>query len=278
MRTTILDFRNMKRDGRRIAMLTAYDVTSAQIADRVGIPVLLVGDSLGQVVLGHETTLPVSVDDMARHAAAVVRGSTNALVIADLPFLSYASEADAVRAAGRLMQEAGVGAVKLEGAGGNLPIVRRLVELGVPVMGHLGYTPQSAHTIGVRVQGKTAVAARALIADALALQEAGCFGIVLELVPATLAAAVTERLSIPTIGIGAGVGCDGQVQVWHDVLGLWGDKSPRHAKRFAEVGRVIEGALKTYVDGVVDGSFPTDAQSAKMAPEVLAEALAEPPK
>ena len=277
MRTTILDLQKMKQSGRRIAMLTAYDVTSAQIADRAAIPILLVGDSLGMVVLGHETTLPVTLDDMVRHAAAVVRGSTEALIVADLPFLSYANEADAVRAAGRLMQEAGAQAVKLEGAGGNLPIVRRLVELGVPVMGHLGYTPQSTHQIGIRVQAKGAAAARALIDDALALQEAGCFAVVLELVPAALAAAVTERLTIPTIGIGAGAGCDGQVQVWHDILGLWGEKSPRHAKRFAEVGQVIETALKAYAAGVSDASFPTDANSSAMPPEALAEALGATP-
>jgi 3-methyl-2-oxobutanoate hydroxymethyltransferase len=274
MRTTILDLQKMKRDGRRIAMLTAYDVTSARIADLAGVPVLLVGDSLGMVVLGHDTTLPVTVDDMVRHTGAVVRGSANALVVADLPFLSYANEADAVRAAGRLMQEGGAQAVKLEGAGGNLPIVRRLVELGAPVMGHLGYTPQSTHQIGVRVQGKSASAARALIDDALALEAAGCFAVVLELVPAPLAAAISQRLSIPTIGIGAGAGCDGQVQVWHDLLGLWGDATPRHARRFAELGQTIETALKDYVAAVADGSFPTSAHSAAMSPEALAEALA----
>lgn len=275
MRTTILDLQKMKQAGRRIPMLTAYDVTSAQIADRAGLPILLVGDSLGMVVLGHETTLPVSVDDMLRHAAAVVRGSSKALVVADLPFLSYANEADAVRNAARLMQEAGVQAVKLEGAGANLPIVRRLVELGVPVVGHLGYTPQSTHQIGIRVQAKDPAAARQLIADAIALQDAGCFAVVLELVPAQLAAAVTARLAVPVIGIGAGAGCDGQVQVWHDILGLWGDKSPRHAKRFAEVGQAIEAALKDYCSEVSEGAFPTQANSAAMPAEVLAAALAD---
>lgn len=273
MRTTILDLLKMKKAGRRIAMVTTYDVTSAQLADRAGLPILLVGDSLGMVMLGHETTLPVTLDDMVRHAAAVVRGARKALVVADLPFLSYANEADAVRASARLMQEAGVQAVKLEGAGGNLPIVRRLVELGVPVMGHLGYTPQSTHQIGIRVQAKDSAAARQLIEDALALQEAGCFAVVLELVPAPLAAAVTERLSVPTIGIGAGAGCDGQVQVWHDILGLWGDKSPRHAKRFAEVGALVESALRDYAVQVGEGSFPGEANSATMTPEALAAAL-----
>lgn len=278
MRTTILDLLKMKKTGRRIPMLTAYDVTSAQIADRAGVPILLVGDSLGMVVLGHETTLPVTVDDMVRHAGAVVRGSQNALIVADLPFLSYADETDAVRASAKLMQEAGVQAVKLEGAGGNLPIVRRLVELGVPVMGHLGFTPQSTHQIGIRVQAKDEAAAAALIDDALALQDAGCFAVVLELVPAPLAAAVTARLTIPTIGIGAGAGCDGQVQVWHDILGLTPGKPPRHARVFAEVGQVIEAALKDYAVGVVDGSFPAGCNSSTMPEDTLAAVLAKAPK
>ena len=274
MRTTLQDIAMMKQAGRRIAMLTAYDVTSARLADRAGLPMLLVGDSLGMVVLGHDTTLPVTLDDMVRHAAAVVRGSQHALIVADLPFLSYAHEADAVRAAGRLMVEAGVGAVKLEGAGANLPIIRRLVELGIPVMGHLGYTPQSTHQIGVRVQGKDPKAACALIADAVALQAAGCFAVVLELVPASLAAAVTAKLKAPTIGIGAGAGCDGQVQVWHDVLGLSGDKPPRHAKPFANLAPLIEDALRSYAAQVADGSFPTRANSSVMPDDVLAEVLA----
>ena len=268
MRTTILDLQKMKKSGRRIPMLTAYDVTSAQIADRAGVPILLVGDSLGMVVLGYETTLPVTVDDMVRHAAAVVRGAKNALVVADLPFLSYANEADAVRASARLMQE---------GAGGNLPIVRRLVELGVPVMGHLGFTPQSTHQIGIRVQAKDEAAAAALIDDALALQEAGCFAVVLELVPAALAAAVTARLAIPTIGIGAGAGCDGQVQVWHDILGLTEGRPPRHARVFAEVGQVIEAALKDYASGVAEGSFPSACNSSVMPEDTLAAVLAKAP-
>jgi 3-methyl-2-oxobutanoate hydroxymethyltransferase len=256
VRTSIQAIQAMKTAKTPIPMLTAYDFTSAQIADRAGVPLLLVGDSLGMVVLGHDTTLPVTLDDMVRHAAAVVRGSAGALVVGDLPFLTYASEADAVLAARRMMQEAGVQAVKLEGGAAILPIVKRLVDLGVPVMGHLGYTPQSTMQIGIRVQAKDDAGAQALIDDALALQAAGAFAVVLELIPHALAAEVTQRLTIPTIGIGAGPDCDGQVQVWHDILGLYGDKPPKHAKRFAEIGQAIETAVKAYVDEVGAKSFP----------------------
>ena len=273
MRTTLLDLRRMKAAGRRIPMLTAYDYPSARIADRAGVPLLLVGDSLGMVVHGHDTTLPVSLDDMVRHAAAVVRGAENALVISDLPFLTYASADDAVVAARRLMQEAKVQAVKLEGGARVAPIVEHLTQFGVPVMGHLGFTPQSQHTLGVRVQAKEAACARRLIEDALALEAAGAFAVVLELVPAELAAEVTKRLRVPTIGIGAGAGCDGQVQVWHDLLGLF-ETSPRHAKRYAEIGAAIESAIRAYASDVGDGLFPTSAQSSKMDTDELARALA----
>ncbi len=270
---TIADLKALKQAGRRFAMITAYDVASAAIADRAGVPVLLVGDSLGMVMLGHETTLPVTLDDMVRHSAAVVRGRRRALVIADLPFLTYATPDQAVASAGRLMQEAGVQGVKLEGGAAIVPTVKKLVELGVPVMAHLGYTPQSTHQIGLKVQGKAAADARRLIDDALALEAAGAFAIVLELIPAPLAAAATQRLSIPTIGIGAGAGCDGQVQVWHDILGL-NDHAPRHAKRFAELGAAMQAALVAYREEVEGGTFPTDANSSRLPPEVLAEALA----
>jgi 3-methyl-2-oxobutanoate hydroxymethyltransferase len=263
VRKTIQSIQAMKRDGAPIAMLTAYDYTSAQIADRAGAPILLVGDSLGMVVLGFDSTLPVKLDDMVRHAGAVVRGSQSALIVADLPFLTYADEADAIRAAARLMQEAGVQALKLEGGQTIAAIVKRLVELGVPVMGHLGYTPQSTMQIGVRVQAKDDEGAERLIADALALEAAGAFAIVLELIPAALAAEVTRRLTIPTIGIGAGPGCDGQVQVWHDILGLYGDKTPKHAKRFGEIGQAIEAAVKDYVGQVSDRTFPPEPKSAR---------------
>jgi 3-methyl-2-oxobutanoate hydroxymethyltransferase len=269
---TIADLKAMKAAGRRFAMVTAYDVSAAAIADRAGLPVLLVGDSLGMVVLGRETTLPVTLDDMVRHSAAVVRGRRRALVLADLPFLTYATPEQAVTSAGRLMQEAGVHGVKLEGGAHMVPTVRKLVELGVPVMAHLGYTPQSTHQIGLKVQGKSAAAARQLIDDALAMEAAGAFAVLLELIPASLAAEVTKRLSVPTIGIGAGAGCDGQVQVWHDILGL-NDHAPRHAKRFAEIGAAIQDALVAYVQDVERGAFPTEANSSRISPESLAQAL-----
>jgi 3-methyl-2-oxobutanoate hydroxymethyltransferase len=267
------DIAALKRGGEKIVMITAYDFTSAVIAERAGIPILLVGDSLGMVVYGHSTTLPVSVDDMVRHAASVVRGSSKALVVADLPFLAYTSAEDAVSAAGRLMQEAGVQAVKLEGGAQIEAQVRRLTDFGVPVMGHLGFTPQSQHQIGLKVQARDGEAARRLLDEALVLQEAGCFAVVLELVPAPLAAAVSARLRIPTIGIGAGAGCDGQVQVWHDILGLYGDKPPRHAKRYADLAPIIEQALKTYAEEVRGGAFPTASHASRMDEAELAAAL-----
>jgi 3-methyl-2-oxobutanoate hydroxymethyltransferase len=273
MRTTLDDLAAMKRLGEKIVMLTAYDYPSALICERAGVPVLLVGDSLGMVMHGHDTTLPVSLDMMVLHAAAVARGAQKALVVADLPFLTYATPEDAIRSAGRLMQEAGVQAVKLEGGAQIEAQVRRLTAFGVPVMGHLGFTPQSQHQIGLKVQAKAADAARRLMDEALMLQDAGCFAIVLELVPAPLAQAVSERLSIPTIGIGAGAGCDGQVQVWHDILGLYDGKPKRHAKRYAEIGALIEQAVKTYVAEVQAGEFPTAANAAKMDEAVLSEAL-----
>jgi 3-methyl-2-oxobutanoate hydroxymethyltransferase len=276
MRTTLRDLQRMKDQGERIAMVTAYDHPSARLADRAGARMLLVGDSLGMVVHGHETTLPVTLDDMVRHASAVVRGSETALVVGDLPFLTYASEADAVASARRLMQEAGVQAVKLEGGEPVAAIVKRLTDLGVPVMGHLGFTPQAQHQLGLRVQAKEAASARRLLDDALLLEASGAFAVVLELVPAPLAEAVSKRLRIPTIGIGAGVGCDGQVQVWHDLLGLLDGKSPRHAKRYADIGAAIETALKAYVEDVQAGAFPTAAQSSTMDAAELAQALAEP--
>jgi 3-methyl-2-oxobutanoate hydroxymethyltransferase len=273
MRTTLLDIRRMKAAGRRIPMLTAYDYPSARIADRAGVPMLLVGDSLGMVMHGHDSTLPVTLDDMVRHAAAVVRGAQKALVVADLPFLTYASQDDAIATARRLMQEAQVQAVKLEGGRHIVPIVQHLTQHGVPVMGHLGFTPQSQHTLGVRVQAKDAACAKRLLEDALALEAAGAFAVVLELVPAPLAEAVSRRLRVPTIGIGAGAGCDGQVQVWHDLLGLF-ESSPRHAKRYAEIGAAIETAIRAYASDVEGELFPTAAQSAGMDADELAKALA----
>jgi 3-methyl-2-oxobutanoate hydroxymethyltransferase len=269
MRTTIADLHNMKRAGRRIAMVTAYDFPSARLAERAGIPMLLVGDSLGMVMQGHGSTLPVTLDDMVRHSAYVSRATDKALVVADLPFLTYVTVHDAVVGARRLVQEGGAQAVKLEGERAVAGTVRRLVELGVPVMGHLGFTPQSAHQIGTRVQAKDVESGRNLLQDALALQEAGAFAVVLELVPAPLAEAISRRLSIPTIGIGAGGGCDGQVQVWHDILGLIEGKAFKHAKRYAEVGKAIEAALCAYLHEVEAGVFPTMAHSAPMSQDMV---------
>ncbi len=273
MRTTILTVQKMKRRGERIPMVTAYDYTSAQIADRAGVPMLLVGDTLGMVVLGHPTTLPVTLDEMLHHIRAVVRGSQKALVIGDMPFLTYTTVEQAIHNAGRIIQEAGAQAVKLEGGASVLPIVQRLVELGIPVMGHLGFTPQSVHQMGTRVQGKRANGARQIIEDALALQQAGAFSLVLELVPAELAREITERLRIPTIGIGAGSWCDGQVQVWHDMMGLYTDFLPKHARRYASIAETMGAALQDYIADVRGGTFPTSEHSSSMDPQELQAAL-----
>ena len=247
----------MKQAGEPIVCVTAYDFPSARLADEAGIPVILVGDSLGNAVLGHDSTLPVTLGDMVHHTRAVVRGARNALVIADMPFMTYQTSADdAMRNAGRLLQEGGAQAVKLEGGRTIAPTVRRLTESGVPVMGHVGLLPQSVHqTGGYRVQGRTAEQARALLDDALALQEAGAFAVVIESVPGDVAAEATRRLAVPTIGIGAGAGCDGQIQVLHDLLGL-SARTPRHAKRYADLSGAILGALRAYRDDVIERRFP----------------------
>jgi 3-methyl-2-oxobutanoate hydroxymethyltransferase len=273
MHTTILDIQKMKTRGERIPMITAYDYTSAQIVDRAGIPMILVGDSLGMVVLGYPTTIPVTLDEMLHHTKAVARGSQKALIIGDLPFLSYASPEQALHSAGRMLQEAGAHAVKLEGGATMAPTIRRLVEAGIPVMAHIGYTPQSEHQLGRRVQGRQAEGARKLIEDGLAVEAAGAFAVVLELVPAQLARAISERLRIPTIGIGAGVGCDGQVQIWHDMLGTYTDFVPRHAKRYASLADTIAQALGSYAAEVRAGAFPTEQHSTSIDEQALQEAL-----
>ncbi len=254
----------MKRQGTPIPVVTAYDYTSAQIADRAGIPMMLVGDSLGVVFQGNSSTVPVTLDEMLYHTRAVVRGSQNALIIADLPFLTYTNEHQAIQNAGRFLREGGAQVVKLEGGMPVVPIVQRLVALGIPVMGHLGYTPQSVNQIGQRVQGKQADDANRLIQDALALEQAGAFAVVLELVPMQLAAEITRRLTIPTIGIGAGPNCDGQVQVWHDLLGLFNDFVPRHTRRYATLADTIQHALEQYVTDVQEGEFPTEEHCTQM--------------
>lgn len=273
MRVQIADIQKMKQQGERIAMITAYDYTSAQFVERAGLPLILVGDSLGQVVLGHPTTLPVTLDDMMYHTRAVVRGSQRAMVIGDMPFLTYPSVEQAVVSAGRFFQEGGAQAVKLEGGKPILPIVRKLVSLGMPVMGHLGFTPQSVHQLGIQVQGKDVETAANLIDDALALDTAGVFALVLELVPAELAREITRLVRVPTIGIGAGPWCDGQVQVFHDLLGLFTDFVPRHTRRYAALSETITTAVRCYGDDVREGQFPTLAQSSTMDEQVLQEVL-----
>ncbi|WP_288798833.1 3-methyl-2-oxobutanoate hydroxymethyltransferase [uncultured Arsenicicoccus sp.] len=272
-RLTVQDLLRLHAAGERLPMVTCYDYTSARVVDRTSIPMVLVGDSLGMVVHGHDSTLPVTLDDMVRHTQMVVRGCDRPLVVSDLPFLTYADDATALHCAGRLMAEGGCGSVKLEGGRAVAPVVRRLVETGIPVMGHLGLTPQSVHQLGLRVQGKDAARAAELVRDALALQDAGAWAVVLELVPAPLAAAITERLDIPTIGIGAGPGCDGEVQVWHDVLGLYDEHVPRHTRRYATLADTAAEALERLATDVRSGEFPTAAQSSTMPDDVLAEAL-----
>ena len=272
-RLTIVDIARLHADGTRIAMLTAYDFPTAQLLDKAGIPMLLVGDSVGQVMLGYETTVRVTMAEMIHHTKAVVRGSARALVVADMPFLSYSSPADAIEHAGTFMREAGAQAVKVEGGVRTARVIEALVRAGIPVMGHIGLTPQTINTIGkVRVQGKTLDQARSLIADAYAVQEAGAFSMVLELVPEQLAAAITERLRIPTIGIGAGAGCSGQVQVITDLIGL-GDFVPRHAKPYAHVRETILEAATAYATDVAAGTFPGPEQTVRMDDAVLEDVL-----
>jgi 3-methyl-2-oxobutanoate hydroxymethyltransferase len=271
MRTTPDQLRVMKQRGERIPMLTAYDYSMASILDAAGVPILLVGDTLGMVVLGYESTLPVTLEDIIRHSQAVVRGTKNAMVVADLPFLTFqVSREETMRNAGRVMKEAGVQAVKLEGGKRVAETVHALVEAGIPVMGHLGLTPQSVNvTGGFKVQGKTEAAARTLLEDAKLLEQAGVFSIVLELVPTELAALITERVSVPTIGIGAGPRCDGEVQVIQDILGLFPDFAPRHTRRYAEVGKAIHDAAAAYVADVRSRAFPTAKQSTSMDAAII---------
>ncbi len=256
-RVTVATFAEMKRSGDPIVMVTAYDAPSARVAEAAGADAILVGDSLGMVVLGHPTTLPVTLEDMLRHTAAVARTVTRPLVIADMPFGSYqASPDDAVANAVRLLAEAGAAGVKLEGGRHVAPLVERMVAAGIPVMGHLGLTPQSVNVLGgYRVRAKEA---------------AGAFAVVLELVPAEVAAIVTEELEIPTIGIGAGAGCDGQVQVFHDLVGLSGF-TPRHAKRYLDAERLMTEALSAYVNDVRSGSFPAEENASHASEDVVAE-------
>ncbi len=270
---------SMKASGDAIVMVTAYDTPSARLVDAAGVDAILVGDSLGMVVLGESSTLPVTMDDMVRHTAAVVRGASHALVVADMPFMSFqVSTEEALRNAGRLLAEGGATAVKLEGGRRVADTVQRMTEAGIPVMGHVGLTPQSVNQLGgYAVQAKEAAASLDLLEDCRALQAAGAFAVVLECIPAELAEIVTAELTIPTIGIGAGSGCDGQVQVFHDLLGL-GEFTPKHAKRYAEVGEAIRDAVGAYAADVRDGSFPESAHATAMDEAVVAEVRALTPR
>jgi len=271
MRVNINQIRDMKLKGEKIAMLTAYDYSTARIVDEAGIPLILVGDSLGMVVLGYESTIPVTMEDMLHHTKAVVRGTKNAMVVGDMPFMTYTiSIEEALRNAGRFIQEAGAQAVKLEGGLTVAATVRRIVDCGIPVMGHIGLTPQSINALGgYKIQGKTPAAAQKLLDDAAALEQAGVFAIVLETVPAPLAALVTKQVSVPTIGIGAGAGCDGQVQVINDMLGSFSDFVPKHAKQYAKLSDIIKTAVTDYLGEVKSGAFPTDKNSFTMDEAIL---------
>lgn len=268
---TTLDFAKAKETGEPIVMVTAYDSTSAKLAELAGIEVILVGDSVAMVALGHPNTLPVTMAEMLHHAKAVSRGARTPFLIGDLPFLSYhGSPHEAVLNAGLFLKEAGMDAVKLEGGVERVPAVRAIVEAGIPVMGHLGLTPQKVHQLGgFRQQARDAAKARQLLDDAMALQDAGCFSLVLESVPIEVAQRVTERLSIPTIGIGAGAHCDGQVLVWHDLLGLDEDFLPPFAKAFRHLARTVVSGLTEYSQEVKSRSFPGPEQSRSMAAEEL---------
>ena len=258
MKLTLTQLADMKLRGEKIVMVTAYDAPGARFADAAGIDILLVGDTAAMVVLGHESTVPVSMDEMLFMTRTVVRSAERPLVVGDMPFGTYqVSDDDAVRNAIRFVKEAGADVVKLEGAGPSLSRVRAIVGAGIPVMGHIGLTPQSATMLGgYKAQGRTAAKARQLLRDAQALEAAGCFAVVLEAVPAAVAAHITETLTIPTIGIGAGAGCDGQVLVYHDLLGLEEGTSPRFVKRYASLAGEIRDALRAYADDVRSGAFP----------------------
>ena len=279
MRVTIQDLKDMKSRSDKIAMMTAYDYTSAKILDETGIPIILVGDSLGQVVLGYDSTVPVTMEEMVHHVRPVVRGSQRAHIVGDLPFMSYQADvADAVRNAGRMLKEGGAQSVKLEGGRPMAETVRRIVQAGIPVMGHIGLTPQAVNQLGgYRVQGKTQRAATEMLDDALALEEAGAYAVVLECVPTALAELITARVSIPSIGIGAGPHCDGQVQVYHDLMGLFTDFVPKHARRYANLADAIRTAATEYLEDVQAQTFPSEKEGYSMKRSVLAELTGRPP-
>ena len=273
MRVTINDIKEMKLKGEKIPTITAYDYSTARVVDEAGIPLILVGDSLGMVMLGYETTIPVTMEEMLHHTRAVVRGTKQALVVGDMPFMTYhTGVSDALRNAARFIQEGGAQAIKLEGGVIVAEVVRRVVDCGIPVMGHIGMTPQSVHQFGgFKARGKTQEAARAIIDDARALEQAGVFSMVLETIPAPLARLITERVGVPTIGIGAGPGCDGQIQVISDTMGSFTDFVPRHAKQYAKLADITGTALSNYIAEVKEGTFPTDKNSFTIDESVIAQ-------
>lgn len=270
-RVTTVSLKEKKRNGQKITMLTAYDFPTARAIDEAGIDIALVGDSLGMVVLGYENTLFVTMEEMLHHTRAVARGAKNAMVVADMPFLTYhLSVEDGLRNAGRFIQEGGAQAVKLEGGQERTAVIKAMVEAGIPVMGHIGLTPQSVYQLGgFRVQGKDLEAAKKLITDARALEEAGVFAIVLECVPAPLAERITREIGVPTIGIGAGAGCDGQVLVSHDLLGLTAGHVPKFVRRYANIWETMREAFQAYKKEVEEGAFPAEEHCFTMKEDVL---------
>lgn len=270
---SVIDFKDAKLSGRKISMLTAYDYPTARILDEAGVDAILVGDSLGMVVLGLEDTTKVTMEDMIHHIKAVSRGVKRAMVIGDMPFLSYhTGKYESVKNAGRLVSEGGCKAVKLEGGKEITEDIKAIISAGIPVMGHLGYTPQSVNLFGGhKAQGKTMESASKIYRDAISLQKAGVFSIVLECVPHKLAAFITERLDIPTIGIGSGPMCNGQVLVQHDMIGLFRDFTPRHVKKYANAGDIIEEATKNYIKEINEGVFPTEKNSFTIEDGIIEE-------
>jgi 3-methyl-2-oxobutanoate hydroxymethyltransferase len=277
MRVTITDIKEMKQRKEKIPMLTAYDYVTAKMVDEAGMPLILVGDSLGMVMLGYESTIPVTMEEMIHHTKAVVRGARKALIIGDMPFMTYhVSVSDALHNAARFIQEGGAQAVKLEGGEVVAEKVRRLVDCGIPVMGHIGLTPQYMHQLGgFKVKGKAVEEAKKLLNDARILEEAGAFAIVLECTPAPLSKLITQKLNIPTIGIGAGPDCDGQIQVISDILGLYTEFVPKHAKQYARLAGEIKTAVSSYISEVESLSFPTMEHSYTMDESLIKQLKAE---
>ena len=273
MKQSVLTFKKMKEDGKKISMLTAYDYSTAKLMDEAGIHGILVGDSLGNVMLGYEDTIPVTMQDMITFGSAVSRGAKNALVVIDLPFMSYQiSTAQALENAGRLMKEAGADAVKLEGGASVCPQIKVITDAGIPVMAHIGLTPQSVNVFGgFKIQGKSREAALKLIEDAKNVEEAGAFAVVLEGIPSSVAEIITNSINIPTIGIGAGAECDGQILVNQDMFGLFSDFTPKFVKRYAEIGKEMKRAIADYMEEVEDGVFPAECNQYKISDDIMLE-------